>query len=53
MVSMMGHLRIIHTIQIILLAAGAGLAFLGLSQGEAKELLGKAIIICMECIGIG
>jgi len=39
--------------QIILLAAGAAMTALGLAGGEAGELLKKAVVVCMECIGIG
>ena len=40
-------------LQIILLAAGLVMAAIGVARGEAQEILEKAIIICMECIGIG
>ena len=39
--------------QAALLVAGVSIMVLGLLRGEALEVLNKAIIICMECIGIG
>ena len=39
--------------QIALLLAGVSIMVLGLLRGEALEVLNKAIVICMECIGIG
>lgn len=38
-----------------LCAAAAGLALMvyGISRGEMKVVLEKAVNICMECIGIG
>ena len=37
----------------LLLTLGLSLTVLGLLRGEAWRVLTKAIIICLECIGIG
>ena len=39
--------------QIFLLAAGVALIAVGIYRGEAMEILSKAVVVCMECIGIG
>jgi hypothetical protein len=38
---------------LIFLPLGAVLIAAGLSQGDYKDTLSKAIRICLECIGIG
>lgn len=38
---------------IFLAAAGLALMAFGVWRGEMSVVLGKAINICMECIGIG
>jgi predicted MFS family arabinose efflux permease len=40
-------------ISVILLIAGAALITAGIMQGDYRDTLSKAIIICLECIGIG
>ena len=35
------------------LVAGLAFVFLGVWRGEAAVVLQKAVVICMECIGIG
>jgi len=39
--------------QALLLAAGVAMMVAGLMRGEAQEVLQKAILVCLECIGIG
>lgn len=39
--------------QIFLLAAGLLFFLIGIFRGEAAVVLGKAIKLCMECVGIG
>jgi hypothetical protein len=45
--------RLRLTVQIALLTAGAVLIIIGLHRGEAVVMLRKAVVVCMECIGIG
>ena len=45
--------RTMFFIRLALLFSGVVMMTLGLVQGEAQEVLSKAIIICLECIGIG
>ena len=40
-------------IQLSLLITSVVLIIFGVLKGEAREVLSKAIIVCMECIGIG
>jgi hypothetical protein len=39
-------------LQILLLVSGISMLIIGLYNGEAREVLGKAVVICLECIGI-
>ena len=43
----------LRTWRIALLVAGVIMFVLGIFRGEAQEILSKAVIVCMECIGIG
>ncbi len=36
----------------LLLAAAALFVWIGVSRGEAAVVLQKAVLICMECIGL-
>jgi hypothetical protein len=38
---------------ILCIAASIGMMAYGFSRGEAAAVLKKAIILCLECIGIG
>ena len=40
-------------VRFLLLTAGAAMMFYGIWRGEAELVLGKAIKICLECVGIG
>jgi len=42
-----------HIIQLLLIVIGLTMTILGLLRGEALEVLRKAIVVCLECIGIG
>ena len=37
----------------VVLAAAAGLITAGVLLGQYSQVLGKAIRVCLECIGIG
>ena len=39
--------------QIVLLIAGITMMVYGVIRGEAVTVLGKAIKLCLECVGIG
>lgn len=39
--------------RIVLLAAGILMISYGAVRGEASTVLGKAIKLCLECVGIG
>jgi len=38
---------------IVILAAGIILMFFGIWRGELQSIMQKAIVVCLECIGIG
>lgn len=40
-------------IQVMLLLLGTALLLAGLLQGEYAVTMGKAVRVCLECIGIG
>lgn len=40
-------------LQIVVLLTGITLLTMGLIRGEALEILRKATVVCMECIGLG
>jgi MFS family permease len=41
------------TLQIVLLCCSVGLVILGIFNGSMADVLGKAVRICTECIGLG
>ena len=40
-------------IRYVILAAGILLCVLGILRGEPADIMQKAVIVCLECIGIG
>lgn len=40
-------------VQCMLLVAGGAMAAYGIWRGEAALVLGKAVKLCLECVGIG
>ena len=40
-------------IRAAVVAVGAALTVFGIWQGELTEIMRKAIVVCLECIGIG
>ena len=40
-------------LRISVLAVGVALAVVGIWRGEPGEIMRKAVIVCLECIGIG
>ena len=40
-------------LQLVLIAGGIGMLIFGAWRGEADTVLGKAIRLCLECVGIG
>ncbi len=45
--------KVRNVIAAVLLAASIALIVAGSATGEPDTVLGKAINVCMECIGIG
>ncbi len=37
----------------LLLALGAALVGVGIAQGQTRDVLMKAVYVCLECIGVG
>lgn len=40
-------------LRLVLAAAGAIAAALGVMDGQYRETLSKAIYLCLECVGLG
>jgi len=45
--------KLLNLIRAALLIVGVALMIIGIWQGELTEIMHKAIIVCLECIGIG
>lgn len=42
-----------NALRILLLAAAAVMIAVGVSRGEIGMVLKKAVVLCLECIGLG
>lgn len=40
-------------IPVILILTGAVLITIGVKNGDASDVMKKAVMICLECVGIG
>ena len=54
----MSHIHRYHehmksTVQLALIAVAVSFICLGAYRGEIQTVLGKAIRLCLECVGIG
>ena len=50
---MIRHINKHSLLQFSILLLGIAMIIIGLLRGESLELLRKAIVVCLECIGIG
>lgn len=42
-----------NILRILISAAALCFIVIGIANGEHREILGKAVRICLECIGVG
>jgi len=40
-------------LQVLFLLVGVAMLYFGIRRGEVDTVLGKAIRLCLECVGIG
>jgi hypothetical protein len=45
--------RLLFSFRLAILAAGLAFTALGVWRGEMSEIMRKAVVVCLECIGIG
>jgi len=50
---MINKLKIQTIINILIIASGITLMIIGILQGELQAIMRKAVVVCLECIGIG
>ncbi|MBO4899110.1 MAG: hypothetical protein J5509_02360 [Lachnospiraceae bacterium] len=49
----MSKAHVNRIISVIILAAAIVMIIAGIADGGVRDVCGKAMMICMECIGIG
>ena len=50
---MRGDSRTINILRAAVIITAAVFIFIGIQRGEAGEIMRKAVMVCLECIGIG
>jgi len=43
----------INIIRVVIISMAVAFIIAGIQRGEADEIIRKAVVVCLECIGIG